>query len=104
MPAILLYLPVAIALIASGTASCQPISNAAAIVLILLPFCFTGRALLTGRVYAPIDLPFMSEPLLDYAHENGVGKRPTGQAKIHNGTISDLYMQLISDLVPAVTP
>ncbi len=95
MPAIFLYLPVAIALIALWHRCIQPIRTAAAIVLVLLPFCFTGRALLTGRVYGPIDLPYMSEPLLDYAQENGVGKRPTGQAKIHNGTISDLYMQLI---------
>jgi hypothetical protein len=95
MPAIFLYLPVAIALIALWHRCIQPIRTAAAIVLVLLPFCFVGRALLTGRVYGPIDLPYMSEPLLDYAQENGVGKRPTGQAKIHNGTISDLYMQLI---------
>jgi hypothetical protein len=95
MPAILLYLPVAIALIALWHRFVQPVRLAAAIVLVLLPFCFTGRALLTARVYGPIDLPYMSEPLLDYAHENGVGKRPTGQATIHNGTISDLYMQLI---------
>ena len=82
MPAIFLYLPVAIALIALWHRFVQPIRMAAAIVLVLLPFCFTGRALLTGRVYGPIDLPYMSEPLLDYAQENGVGKRPTGQAKI----------------------
>ena len=95
MPAIFLYLPVAIGLIALWHRLVQPIRTAAAIVLVLLPFCFTGRALLTARVFGPIDLPYMSEPLLDYAHENGVGKRPTGQARIHNGTISDLYMQLI---------
>jgi hypothetical protein len=95
MPAIFLYLPVAIGLIALWHRFIQPIRPAAAIVLVLLPFCFTGRALLTGRVYGPIDLPYMSEPLLDYAEEHGIGKRPTGQAKIHNGTISDLYMQMI---------
>lgn len=95
MPAILLYVPVAIALIALWHRYIQPIRTAAAIALVLLPLCFTGRALLTGRVYGPIDLPYMSEPLLDYADEYGVGKRPTGQAKIHNGTISDLYMQMI---------
>ncbi|MDP9191692.1 MAG: YfhO family protein [Acidobacteriota bacterium] len=95
MPAIFLYLPVAIGLIALWHRFIQPIRLAAAIVLVLLPFCFTGRALLTGRVYGPIDLPYMSEPLLDYAEEHGIGKRPTGQAKIHNGTISDLYMQMI---------
>jgi hypothetical protein len=95
MPAIFLYLPVAIALIALWHRCIQPIRTAAAIVLVLLPFCFTGRALLTGRVYGPIDLPYMSEPLLDYTQENGLERRPTGQAKIYNGTISDLYMQLI---------
>ena len=95
MPAILLYLPVAIALIALWHRFIQPVRAAAAIALVLLPLCFTGRALLTGRVYGPIDLPYMSEPLLDYAGEYGVGKRPTGQATIHNGTISDLYMQMI---------
>jgi Bacterial membrane protein YfhO len=95
MPAILLYVPVAIALIALWHRYVQPISRAAAIALLLLPLCFTGRALLTGRVYGPIDLPYMSEPLLDYATEHGIERRPTGQAKIHNGTISDLYMQMI---------
>lgn len=63
-------------------------TRAAAIVLILLPLCFTGRALLTGRIYAPIDLPFMSEPLNAYAAEFGV-------PKVHNGTLSDLYCQII---------
>jgi len=63
-------------------------SRTAAIVLILLPLCFTGRALLTGKVYAPIDLPFMSEPLNAYAAEFGV-------PKVHNGTLSDLYCQII---------
>jgi hypothetical protein len=95
MPAILLYIPVTIALIALWHRYVQPIRTAAAIALVLLPLCFTGRALLTGRVYGPIDLPYMSEPLLDYADDYGVGRRPTGQARIHNGTISDLYMQMI---------
>lgn len=95
MPAIFLYLPVAIALIALWHRFVQPIRTAPAIVLVLLPFCFTGRALLTGRVYGPIDLPYMSEPLLDYAKENGLERRENGQLKIYNGTISDLYMQMI---------
>jgi hypothetical protein len=95
MPALLLYIPVSIALIALWHRYVQPVRAAAAIALVLLPLCFTGRALLTGKVYGPIDLPYMSEPLLDYADEYGVGHRDTGQAKIHNGTISDLYMQMI---------
>jgi hypothetical protein len=88
LAAILLYLATTIALIACWRRFVQPISRTAAIVLVLLPLCFTGRALLTGKVYAPIDLPFMSEPLNAYAAEFGV-------PKVHNGTLSDLYCQII---------
>ena len=63
-------------------------SRTAAILLILFPLCFTGRALLLGRVYAPIDLPSMSEPLDAHAAEFGV-------TTAHNGTLSDLYCQII---------
>lgn len=66
----------------------QPIGTAAALVLLLLPCCFTGKALFTARVYAPIDLPYMSEPLKDYAPDYGT-------ANVHNGALSDLYMQMI---------
>ncbi|HXH42093.1 MAG TPA: hypothetical protein VNN08_25945, partial [Thermoanaerobaculia bacterium] len=88
MAALLLYLATTVALIAAWRRFVQPMSRAAAIVLILLPLCFTGRALLLGRVYAPADLPFMSEPLHAYAAELGV-------PKIHNRTLSDLYCQII---------
>jgi hypothetical protein len=88
LAALLLYLATTIALIACWRRFVQPMSRTAAIVLVLLPLCFTGRALLTGKVYAPIDLPFMSEPLNAYAAEFGV-------PKVHNGTLSDLYCQII---------
>jgi hypothetical protein len=88
LAALLLYLATTIALIACWRRFVQPMSRTAAIVLVLLPLCFTGRALLTGKVYAPIDLPFMSEPLNAYAAEFGV-------PKVHNGTLSDLYSQII---------
>lgn len=88
MAAILLYLATTIAVIALWNRLVQRISRTAAIVLILLPMCFTGRALLMGRVYAPTDLPFMSEPLDAYAAEFNV-------PKVHNGTLSDLYCQII---------
>jgi hypothetical protein len=88
MPAIFLYLATAAALIAAWRRWVQPVTLAASIALALLPLCFTGGALLTGRVYAPIDLPYMSEPLQDYARDYGI----TGS---YNGTLSDLYMQLI---------
>jgi hypothetical protein len=86
--AILLYALVTIVLIAIWRRFVTPVSKAAAIVLILLPLCFTGRALLTGRVYAPIDLPFVSEPLNNYARDYGVEKA------WHAG-LSDLYMQMM---------
>jgi Bacterial membrane protein YfhO len=66
----------------------RPLSLMAAIVLILLPLCFTGRALLTGKIYGPVDLPYMSEPLGDYKDDYGVGA-------VHNGNLSDLYCQII---------
>jgi len=86
--ALVLYVAVTVALIAVWRRFVHPISNAAAIALILLPLCFTGRALLTGRVYAPIDLPFESAPLSNYKADYGI-ETP------HHAGLSDLYMQLM---------
>lgn len=94
MPAILLYLATTAGLIWLWRRFVQPITAATAIVLILLPLCFTGRALLTGRVHAPIDLPFMSEPLKDYKADYDIAT-DYGEGKVHNGTLSDLYLQMI---------
>jgi Bacterial membrane protein YfhO len=88
MPAIVLYLATAAALIAAWRRFVQPVTLAASLALLLLPMCFSGRALLTGGVYAPIEMPYMSEPLQDYAKDHGI----TG---VYNGTLSDLYMQMI---------
>lgn len=88
MPAIVLYAATTVALLFLWHRYVQPLTRAAAIVLVLLPCCFVGRALLTGRVYAPIDIPYASEPLKDYARDYGI-------EKVHNGTLSDLYMQMI---------
>jgi hypothetical protein len=62
----------------------RPMSKTAALILLLLPLCFTGRALLTGRVYAPIDYPYIAQPLLSFRTDFGV----TG---LHNGVLSDVY-------------
>jgi hypothetical protein len=86
--AILLYLAVSVTCVALWRRHVRAMTNAAAIVLVLLPFCFVGRALLSGRVYAPIDMPFQSEPLQDY-------KADVGLQQPHNGWLSDLYMQMI---------
>ena len=88
MLAIVLYAAATLVLIAVWRRFVMPVGRTAAIVLILLPLCFTGRALLTGRVYAPIDLPFLSQPLNDYAREYGVEKP-------HHPGLSDLYMQMM---------
>jgi hypothetical protein len=40
-------------------------------VLILLPLVFTGRAMLTGGVFGPIELAYDSEPLRSVAAEHG---------------------------------
>lgn len=66
----------------------QPVTRVAAIVTILLPLCFTGRALLTGRVYAPIDLPFVSEPLHSHRGSFGVGDP-------HNPMLLDLEQMIM---------
>src|SRR6266516_6355636 len=49
-----------------------PLSWRAAAALLLLPLCFTGRAMLTGRVYAPLDLAYTKEPLAAVARQVGV--------------------------------
>src|SRR5687768_12349741 len=83
----LLYLATSLGLIFLWRRYVQPMSRAAALVLILMPLLFTARALLAGRVYAPIDLPFNAPPLSDYARDYG--------ATLYNPTLSDNYAQFI---------
>ena len=64
------------------------ISRPASIVLILLPLCLTGRALLTGRVYAPIDLNYHFEPLASMAMRVGIDR-------IANPLPSDVAVQFL---------
>jgi hypothetical protein len=88
LSALLLYAIATLAILFVWNRWIQPLSRAVAIVLFLLPFCFTGRALLTDRVYAPIDLPFMAEPLHAYRGDYDIGEP-------HNPQLSDLYQQII---------
>jgi Bacterial membrane protein YfhO/Predicted membrane protein (DUF2079) len=83
-----LYLAVTIALLAVWSRRMQSIPRGTAIVLVLLPLVFTGRAMLTNRVYAPIDLPFQFEPLASHAKEFGI-------ERIHDIALSDLHCQII---------
>lgn len=86
--ALLLYLATSIAIVLLWDRFIQRVSIAAAIVLLLMPLLFTGRALLTGRTLAPADLAFMAEPLHSYAREYGV-ETP------HELGLSDLHCQIV---------
>jgi hypothetical protein len=82
-----LYLAVTVALIAAWS-RLQRVSVAAAIALIALPLLPTGRAILTGRTLAPVDISFVADPLHQYARHYGV-ETP------HNIHLSDLHCQII---------
>src|SRR5215212_2925778 len=80
---LLLYLATTTAIAALSSRFLQRIAPAIALVLILLPMVFTGRALFTGRVYAPVDLAFAYAPLENPA------------ITPHDIALSDLYCQII---------
>ena len=85
---LLLYALTAVALLALAHRFARPLSRSAAVVLFFLPFVFTGHALLTDRVLAPIDYPYNSEPLKSMAGEFGIGMP-------HNGVLTDIYCQIM---------
>lgn len=60
----------------------------AAIVILLLPLLFTGRALSTGGVYGPVDLAYTAEPLASIASSVQVGA-------VSNPGISDVYTEFM---------
>jgi len=84
----LLYFATAIALLLLARAYFAPISLRAAIVLLVLPLVFTGRAVLRGQVYAPIELPYMTQPLAD--HRGDLHVPPP-----YNGALVDIAFQMI---------
>ena len=86
--ALVLYLLTATAIAIVWHRHVQRVTLAIAIALVALPLLFTGRAILTGRVYAPVDISFMVEPLHDYARDFGVEKP-------YNIGLSDLHCQII---------
>lgn len=86
--AALAYCLAALCLLWLGSRHLLHISWSARIVLLLLPLCFTGKALLTPAVYAPIDLPFQAQPLAALRPVHGIGSP-------HNPMLSDLAAQII---------
>jgi len=69
----LLYFATAAALLLAAHRFVTPLTRGAALVLLLLPLVFTGRAVFTGGVYAPVELPYDVPPLADVRAELGVG-------------------------------
>lgn len=65
-----------------------PVSRVAAVLLFLLPFCFTGYALLTDGVYGPIDFHYATEPLFPLRGQHGI-------SPYYNGNLSDVASQMI---------
>ncbi|HEY0590192.1 MAG TPA: YfhO family protein [Thermoanaerobaculia bacterium] len=84
----LLYAATAGALLWATHRWLVPLERRIAILLALLPLLFTGPALLTGRVYAPVDIPYAAPPLKAHAAEVGL-------ERTQNGTLSDVYSQII---------
>lgn len=64
------------------------ISRGAAAFLFFLPFLFVGHALLTNRVYAPVDKIYIDIPLSEVKGEYGIGAP-------HNPATADIFSQMI---------
>jgi len=65
-----------------------PIRAPIALILALAPLLLTGKALLTGGVYAPIDIPYQAPPLSVYAKGLGI-------AGTRSPALSDVAAQMI---------
>ncbi len=83
-----LYLATGIALLWAADRWISPVRRSAALILLLIPLCLTGRAILTDGLFGPFDLPYETLPLSDQRGEHGFGSA-------HNSMISDLSMQII---------
>lgn len=86
---LLLYTLAALALLGLVHRFVCRLSPFAAAFLFLLPFLFVGHALVANRVYAPVDKPYMSEPLSVVAAEHGMTGPP------HNPVTADIFSQMI---------
>lgn len=86
--ALFLYLLTTVALLWTGSRMEARLTWKGMVILFLMPLCFTGSALLTGAIYAPVDLAFQADPLKPLAAGLGV-------SGLHNGTLGDVYSQMI---------
>jgi len=85
---LLLYVVVAVVTLLAWRRWVSPISRGAALVIVLLPFLFTGKALVTNRVYGGYDILFLSAPFSDYAKDYGF-------TTAHNGFLLDHVLQMV---------
>jgi uncharacterized membrane protein YfhO len=85
---LVLYLLTALALLWIVRRWVMPVSRTAALALLLFPFCFMGKALLTGGAYGPFDMPYETEPLHSIRSLYGV-------TPAHNAMLNDIYTQMI---------
>src|SRR5436305_7528770 len=83
-----LYAALALAFLALSHRLIVRLTWRAALGLALLPLCFTGRALLTGRIYAPLDLAYDGQPFRPHAAAYEMDD-------LHRGILTDLYSQMI---------
>jgi hypothetical protein len=86
IPAPLVYLLAGLVVLGVAHRAVRPLSWRAALVLLLLPLAFTGKALLTGRVFGPLDIAYQAPPLKALAAEQGI--------EYQNGALSDVHCQL----------
>jgi hypothetical protein len=84
----LLYVTTAAVLLALAHRYVTPLTRGSALALVLLPLCFTGRAVLTDRIYAPVEMAYIAQPLSDHAPALGVPGP-------HNPTLSDIAFQML---------
>ncbi len=82
------YLVTAALLLWAAHRAVEPLSRRAMLGLTAMPLAVTGKALLLGLVFAPIDNPFSYPPLSRFRADFGIGP-------IRNGLLSDLYCQII---------
>ncbi|HEX9162863.1 MAG TPA: hypothetical protein VF980_14245, partial [Thermoanaerobaculia bacterium] len=84
----LLYFATAGGLIGVAHVFFTRLSSRVALALLLLPLCFTARAVLTGRIYGPVEMPYIAQPLSDHAAALHVGPP-------HNGRLADVAFQMV---------
>ena len=84
----LLYITTAGILLGLAHFHVTPLTRGSALALVLLPLCFTGRAVVTDRIYAPVEMAYIAQPLRDHAQALGISGP-------HNGTLSDVAFQML---------